>query len=295
LLSEILLNELDLALFSTCESEIIDGLSIDWEISHGGTVFWGHVGDGGSISKSQVLAAWSVEFDELANDTSLSEHLDAGKDKIGSGGMCWEFSSQSEADNFRQDHGDGLTKHDGLSFESTNTPTSNTKTVDHGGVGISSDNRVVVEEAITSEDDSCKIFEIDLMDNTGAWWDDLEVVEGSGTPLQELESFSISIEFNDLVLSGSIWSTGHISLDGVIDNKINWAEWVDLGWITTESLHSISHGSKIDNGWDSSEILQDDSCWLEWNIGAGLRVLFPSKNVLNIGSFDGVLVTVSHG
>jgi hypothetical protein len=59
-------------------------------------------------------------------------------------------------------------------------------------------------------------------------------------------------------------------LDGVIDDEIDWAEWVDLGWITTESLHSISHGGKIDNGWDSSEILQDDSCWLERDIGAGL-------------------------
>lgn len=81
----------------------------------------------------------------------------------------------------------------------------------------------------------------------------------------------------------------------MIDNKINWAERVDLGWITTESLHSISHGSKIDNGWDSSEILQDDSSWLKWDIGAGLRVLLPSKNILNIASLDGVLVTVSHG
>jgi hypothetical protein len=71
LLSEILLNELDLTLFSACESEIIDGLSIDWEISHGGTVLWGHVGDGGSVSKSQVLATWSVEFDELANKLSF--------------------------------------------------------------------------------------------------------------------------------------------------------------------------------------------------------------------------------
>lgn len=81
----------------------------------------------------------------------------------------------------------------------------------------------------------------------------------------------------------------------MIDDEIDWAEWVDLGWITSKSLHGISHGSKIDNSWDSSEILQDDSSWLERDIGAGLRVLLPSKNVLNIASLDGVLVTVSHG
>jgi hypothetical protein len=167
----------------------------------------------------------------------------------------WKISFKSETDNLWADHGDGLTEHNRFSFNTTNTPSGNTKTIDHGGVRVGTNNGAVVKEAISLHDNSGKILKVDLMDNTGAWWDDLEVVEGRGAPLQELESFSISLEFNDLISSGSIWSTGHISLNGVIDNKIDWAEWVNLGWITTESLHSISHGGKIDNGWDSSEIL----------------------------------------
>jgi len=252
LLSEILLNEFDLALFSTCESEVIDGLSIDWEISHGGSVLWGHVGDGGSVSKGQVLAAWSVEFDELANDTSLSEHLDASKDEIGSGGMCWEFSSQSEADDLRQDHGDGLTKHDGLSFESTNTPTSNTETVDHGGVGISTNDRVGVEEAVSLHNDAGEVLKIDLMDNSGAWGHDLEVVEGLRAPLEELEALLVSLELHLFVELGGVEGAGLIDLDGVINDEIDGAQGVNLLGVTTESVHAVSHGSEIDNSRHTS-------------------------------------------
>ena len=35
------------------------------------------------------------------------------------------------------------------------------------------------------------------------WWNDLEVVEGLRAPFKELESFSVSIELDDLILFGS--------------------------------------------------------------------------------------------
>jgi hypothetical protein len=58
-----------------------------------------------------------------------------------------------------------------------------------------------------------------------------------------LESFSITVEFNDLVLFGGISGTEDIGLNGVINNEIDRAERVDLGGITTEAVHGISHSS----------------------------------------------------
>jgi hypothetical protein len=49
----------------------------------------------------------------------------------------------------------------------------------------------------------------------------------------------------------------------MINDEVYWAEWVDLLGITTESLHSISHGCEVDNSWNTSEVLQDDSSGLE--------------------------------
>jgi hypothetical protein len=45
-------------------------------------------------------------------------------------------------------------------------------------VRISSDDGVVIKKSVSLEDDSGQVLKVDLMDNTRAWWDDLEVVEG---------------------------------------------------------------------------------------------------------------------
>lgn len=129
------------------------------------------------------MNTWSVEFDELADNTSLPEHLDAGQDEISGSSVLWKASSESEADNLWEDHGNGLTQHNGLGFNTADTPSNNTETIDHGGVRIGTNNRIVVKKSISLEDDSGEIFKVDLMDNTGAWWHDLEVVEGFGSPL----------------------------------------------------------------------------------------------------------------
>jgi len=112
LLTEIALDHLNVALISAGETEIVDGLLIDGEVSHGSSILRGHVGNGGSISKSQVLDTRSIELDELANNTSLSEHLDAGEDEIGGSGVFGQVTRESETDNLRKDHGDVLTEHD---------------------------------------------------------------------------------------------------------------------------------------------------------------------------------------
>ena len=67
-------------------------------------------------------------------------------------------------------------------------------------MGISPDDGVRIEHVATVEDDRGQVLEIDLMDNTGTWWHDPEVVEGLGAPLKELEALSISGELKKLVL-----------------------------------------------------------------------------------------------
>jgi hypothetical protein len=51
----------------------------------------------------------------------------------------------------------------------------------------------------------------------------------------------------------------------VVDNKIDWAQWIDLLGITSESDHGVSHGGEINDGWDTGEILKNDSGWFEWD------------------------------
>lgn len=131
------------------------------------------------------------------------------------------------------------------------------------------------------------------MNDTTSWWDNLEVVESFGTPFQELESLSVSIEFDDLILLGCVSSTEDISLDRVINDEVNWAKRVDFSWVTSKSLHGISHGCEINNGWYTCEILKDDSSWLEWDVNILFGKVYPVKNLFNIRRLDVVFVTVS--
>jgi len=56
------------------------------------------------------------------------------------------------------------------------------------------------------------------MDNTRAGRDNLEIVEGLGAPLEELESFAVTLEFSTLVkFTGASYSS-HVNLDGVVND-----------------------------------------------------------------------------
>jgi hypothetical protein len=103
------------------------------------------------------------------------------------------------------------------------------------------------------------------MDNTASWWYNLEIVEGSGAPFQEFESFVVSLELNFFVLFPGISDSRHISLNTVVNNQINWAKRIDFFWITSEPDHCISHGGQVNDSRYTSKILEDNSCWFEWD------------------------------
>ena len=61
----------------------------------------------------------------------------------------------------------------------------------------------------------------------------------------------------------------------MVNDQIDWAEWVDLLWITSKALHSIAHSSEIDNsGYTTKEILLVDV-----NKGTGMNKKIPSTKM----------------
>lgn len=91
--------------------------------------------------------------------------------------MLGKLASQLESNDFWQNHCCALTEHDGFCFDTSDAPANNSETVDHGCVGVSSDNAVRIQEAIFVEDDSGQILEVYLMNDTESWRDDAEVLE----------------------------------------------------------------------------------------------------------------------
>lgn len=82
-------------------------------------------------------------------------------------------------------------------------------------------------------------------------------------------------------------------MDGVINDQIDGHEGVDLGGVTSETLHSISHGSKIYDCGNTSEILQNDSSGSEGDFSIVLGVFNPVEDFLDVGFFDTEVIAVA--
>jgi hypothetical protein len=87
----------------------------------------------------------------------------------------------------------------------------------------------------------------------------LRVLEGRLAPLEELEPFSVSLDFDALVLQVRVLGTGHVALDGVVDDEIYRAQRVDLFGSAPEAQNTVSHSRQVHDGRNSSEILQEHS------------------------------------
>lgn len=134
--------------------------------------------------------------------------------------MCWQLSAELESYNLREDHGNLLTKHDRLSLNSTNSPANNSKTINHSGVRVSAHNGIWIENSIFLKDDTSKPFKVDLMNNSIAWWHNLEIRESGLSPFEESESLFVPVELNLLVAFLGILGSSDIDLDRVIDDEI---------------------------------------------------------------------------
>ena len=141
-------DEGDVGFAAAGEAEVAEGLGVDGEDAAGGAVLGGHVGDGGAVGQREVGDAGAVELDELADDAELAQGFGDGQDEVGGGGAFLELAGELEADDLRDEHGDGLAEHGGLGFDAADAPAEDAEAVDHGGVGVGADEGVGIGEGL---------------------------------------------------------------------------------------------------------------------------------------------------
>ena len=115
-----------------------------------------------------------------------------------------------------------MTEHGGLGFNAANAPAKHAEAVDHCGVRICADARIWVSEKfavnLAGHDCSSKIFDVDLVHDAGAWWNDFEVVERALTPAQELVSLGVALVFKFNVFGEGINASCNIDHNRVVDH-----------------------------------------------------------------------------
>merc|ERR1712166_1113311 len=151
--------------------------------------------------------------------------------------MSWKITNESKTNDLRKHHCNLLTKHDRFSFNTADTPAYNTKTIDHSGMRIGTDNGVGVEHIIFFKNNTCEPLKIDLMNNTVAWRYNSEIVKGLLTPLEERKSLLIAVELNLFIPVLCVKVSCNIDLHRVINHKINLTQGVNFIWVTSELFH----------------------------------------------------------
>ncbi len=93
-----------------------------------------------------------------------------------------------------------LPQHDRLGLDASHAPAEHSEPVNHRGVGVGAHQRVGEEQDVISllagQHHLGQKFQVDLMHDTGGWWNNPEVVEGLLTPAQKFIPFTVPLELD---------------------------------------------------------------------------------------------------
>ena len=174
LLLEVGLDQADLLLRAAGEAQVAQRLVVDREDAAGRAVLGRHVGDRGAIGEREIVQAGAKEFDELADDAFLAQHLGHGEHEVGRGRAFAATGAVS-----RTPTTCGISMDTGwpsIAASASIPPTpqpEHAQAVDHGGVRVGADQRVGIGQRLArfavraDEHDSRQIFEVDLVNDAG--------------------------------------------------------------------------------------------------------------------------------
>ena len=226
----------------------------------------------------------------------FTQHLRDGEDDVRRGRAGGDLAGEFETDDARDQHGNWLAEHGCLGFNTTDTPAEYAQTVDHRGVGIGADAGIRVGERVFAvlacEHGAREVFDVDLVDDTGARWDDAEVFKGSLSPAQELVALTVTFVFLVLVGFERLRRAVHVDLHGVVNNHFRWRQRIDFRGVAAQVLHCFTHGGQVDDAGNAGEVLHGNARRGELDFGAGLCFRVPASQRVDLvgGDVDTVFV-----
>jgi hypothetical protein len=190
-----------------------------------------------------------------------------------------------------------LTEHSRFGFDTADTPSDHTQSIDHRGVRVSTYECIWEGEPLLvlyfDHNHFGQIFQVDLVDNACSGWYDPQIVKGGLSPVKTFITFAVALEFQVGVAHQGIRAGEEIYLYGVIDDQVNRNQWVDLFWITAQASDGRAHGSEIDDGGYTGKILHHDARRLEGKSGSIISMWGPSSQVDDILAGNLNLITLA--
>ena len=228
---EIFANEFDVLLVTTREFEVVERRFVDAEHRDCRSLLGGHVRDSGPVGDREVRHAGAEELDEAIDDANLAKLFGDVKHEVSRSCTLGEFSGKADPDDFGKLHCDGLAEHRGFGLDATDAPADDADAADHRRVAVRADERVgeepVLAVPLAGVNDLPEVFEVHLVDDTGARRDDAEVVERLLCPLEGAIAFAVALVLQFDVLLVGILGAEIVDLDAVVDHEVNWNLWLD--------------------------------------------------------------------
>ncbi len=160
-------------------------------------------------------------------------------------------------------------------------PQQHAEAVDHRGVRVGADagvGGVRPEHAVHGAvvDDLREVLDVDLVhDARPPRRDDLEVVERSLTPAQELVALAVALVLDLDVALDRVRAAEQVGDDRVVDDHLGRRERVDLVRVAAEGRDGLAHGSEVDDAGNAGEVLHDHARGRELDLGVGLGRRVP--------------------
>src|SRR5262249_29221846 len=138
-----------------------------------------------------------------------------------------------------------------------------------------------------------EIFEIDLVNDTDAGWNNFEGVERLHAPFEKLIALAIALKFHFEVSLHRIGRAEEINLNRMIDDEIDRNERFNYFRILAEPTGGGTHSRKVDEQRNASKILQDDAGDDEGNFFSAGGVGFPISERADVLFGDAFSIAVA--
>ena len=201
-----------------------------------------------------------------------------------------------EADDFGNQHGEGLAEHGGFGLDPADAPAEDAEAIDHGGVRVGADERIGVglhpAAGGHAANHASEIFEIDLMADAGVRRNNFEILKSLLAPAEERVTLDVALEFELGVEAEGIDAAEAVHLDGVVDDQLGGEERIDALGVAAHLDDGFAHGGEVHDGGHAGEILQEDAGGHEGNLF--LRCAgFPGGEGADVVGADEVIVFVA--
>ena len=259
----VLFHEIGTCFAATGGFQIANRVLVDREEPACCAIFGCHICNCRLVFQRQIIEARPVKLDKFADHAFFAQHFNNGQNEIRRGRAFRKPPGQAEADDFGQQHGDGLAEHCGFGFNAANAPAQHGKAVHHGcvavgahqRVGIGNLNHFAILAFFAGPDCFCQMLQIDLMANARAGGHNAEIFKGLRAPAQKLIALAVALIFQRHIIFQRPGRAEMVNHDGVVNDQIDRGQRIDLVCVTAYFGHGIAHGCKVNYGRHAGEIL----------------------------------------